>query len=107
MPISANYTITVLQTGNIYLLLAGLAILCCIFSSPQVARNYLLIVACADLGHAYATYAGLGEEMFFDVAKWNDMVWGHVGFSIFLFVNRVATAAGIFGSSKKQGNKRE
>ncbi|KAF7507836.1 hypothetical protein GJ744_010000 [Endocarpon pusillum] len=107
MPISANSTITVLQTGNIYLLLAGLVILCCFFSSPQVARNYLLVVACGDLGHIYATYAGLGGNMFFDVANWNDMVWGHVGTSIFLFVNRVATAAGIFGSSEKGDSKRE
>ena len=55
----------------------------------------------------YAVYAGLGGSMFFDVANWNDMVWGHVGTGIFLFVNRVATAAGIFGSSEKQGRKRE
>lgn len=105
-PISNSATITILQTGNIYLLLAALAVLCCLFSTPRAARNYLLILACADLGHMYSVYSGLGEEAFFDVRKWNDMVWGHVGVSSFLFVNRLATAAGVFGTISRQSVKR-
>jgi hypothetical protein len=93
--------------GNIFLLLAGLAVLCCLSSTPQVARNYLLVVACADLGHIYCVYSGLGRDLFFDLAKWNDMVWGHVGVSAFLFVNRVATAVGVFGTMPKQSMKRD
>lgn len=93
----SSSAVTVLQTGNIYLLLAGLAVLCCLFATPRVARNYLLVVACADLGHILSTYWGLGADVFFDVAGWNSMVWGHVGFSAFFFLNRIATAAGVFG----------
>jgi hypothetical protein len=89
------------------LLLAGLAVLSSLFSTPRLARGYLLIVACADVGHIYSVYSGLGSDLFFDVVKWNDMVWGHVGVSAFLFVNRLATAAGVFGSGQKQGRKWE
>lgn len=104
---SVSSTVMVLMTGNIYLLLAGLAVLCCLFSTPQVARNYLLIVACADLGHIYSFYSGLGRDTFLDVARWNDMTWGNVGVSAFLFVNRLATAAGVFGVVPRQGLKRD
>lgn len=71
-----------------------------------MARNGLLVVACGD-GHIYSVYSGLGSDLFVDVAQWDDMVRGHVGVGAFLFVNRMATVAGVFGSSQKQSRKRE
>jgi hypothetical protein len=84
----------ILQTGNMYLLVAGLAVLCRLFPTPQVARNYLLVVAHADLGHIYSVYSTLGRDVFFDFAKWNDVLWGHVGVNAFLWINRLAAAIG-------------
>lgn len=55
----------------------------------------------------YSVYSGLGGEVFFNVAKWNDMIWGHVGVSAFLFANRLATAAGVFGTISRQSVKSE
>lgn len=70
-----------------------------------MARKYLLIVACADLGHIYSVYSGLGDDRFFDIANWNNMVWGHVGVSAFLFVNRLVTAADMIGPLWFRGRK--
>lgn len=107
-PLTPSVTIVAAQLGNVYLLLAMLAVVCCYATNdPKVARNYLLVVAIADLGHVYSTYAGLGWDRFVDIGSWNDMIWGNVGSSIFLCINRVATLLGVFGSIKtgKKGRK--
>jgi len=83
--------------GNIYLLLAAIAVLCCFTKHASISRNYLLIVACADLGHIYASYCGMGSTYFWDFGSWNDMAWGNIGSSAFLCVNRISTALGLFG----------
>jgi hypothetical protein len=83
--------------GNVYLLLAGLAVVCTFTSSATTARNYLLVVALGDLGHIGAVYRVFGHAKFVDVGGWNDMTWGSVGVSAFLFVNRLATVGGVFG----------
>jgi hypothetical protein len=106
-PISVSSTITIWQTGNLYLHLAGLAILCCLYSNPNVARGYLRVVACGDISHVFTVYAGLGRDVFFDVANWTGSVWVHVAITTFLFVNRVATLAGVFGSSQEESRKQE
>ena len=97
----------VTQMANTWLLVAGLGVLCCHFASPAVARNYLLMIACCDIGHVYTVYSGLGADLFFDVNRWNYMVWGHVGITAFIFMNRLATLAGVFGKMPKQGMKQE
>jgi hypothetical protein len=96
-PLSPSQTVVTLQTGNMFLLLMGLAVLVCFCSNARVVRSYLVIVACADVGHIYSVYVGMGPAMFFDVAGWNDMGWGAIGGSAFLCVNRIATVAGVFG----------
>ncbi|KAI3399489.1 hypothetical protein diail_6751 [Diaporthe ilicicola] len=86
-----------LQLGNIFLLLAGIAVVCCFSSSPGTARWYLVAVAFADYGHIYAAYRGIGPEVFWDVAQWNDMLWGNVGASAVLNLGRWLTVLGAFG----------
>jgi hypothetical protein len=39
----------------------------------------------------------MGSAAFWDVSGWNDLVWGNVGASLFLHVNRWATVLGLFG----------
>jgi len=89
----------VLLLGNVYLLLALLAIVCIWTPHKAVATYYLLAVALADLGHIYATYRVWGPA-FWDLNQWNDMMYGNVAVSAFLHVNRLATVLGVFGRSK-------
>lgn len=86
-----------MQMGNVMLLLALLAVVCCWTPHGAVSRGYLLAVAVADWGHIYATYATVGADFFWDVRRWNDMVWGNVGVSVVLNVLRLLTVAGAFG----------
>ncbi|TKA76241.1 hypothetical protein B0A55_06388 [Friedmanniomyces simplex] len=92
--------LVVLLLGNVYLLLALLAVVCIWTSHRRVAIFYLLAVAVADLGHIYAIYRVWGET-FWDLNQWNDMMWGNVGVSAFLHVNRLATVLGLFGRGRK------
>ena len=39
-----------LQMGNVLLLLAGIALICCWTTHASIARWYLIVVALADLG---------------------------------------------------------
>jgi len=102
--ITPGTTIITLQLGNVFLLLAGLAILCCFTSHPEIARYYLIIVAFADLGHIYSSYVGMGSTYFWDVGSWNDMAWGNVGTSVFLCINRIATVLGVFGRIRNKAD---
>lgn len=86
-----------LQLGNVLLLLAAIALICCWTTHPEIARRYLIVVALADLGHIYAAYRGLGDSAFWDVTQWNDMAYGNIGASAFLHINRWLTVAGVFG----------
>ncbi len=101
-PLSPAAAIIILQTGNIYLLLAAVAVIVCFVGNPRTVRNYLLVIALADLGHVWGVYRGLslvpgGMEAFWDWRGWNGMVAGNVGASVFLCVNRVATLVGVWG----------
>lgn len=87
-----------LQMGNVLLLLAFMALICSWTHHPDIPKKYLVAVALADFGHIYAAYASLGDKLFWDVSKWNDMVWGNIGTSLFLNVNRWATVLGLFGT---------
>jgi hypothetical protein len=86
-----------LQIGNVFALLAALAVICCFTTHPEIPKRYLFVVALADLGHIYSYYPALGSEAFWDVTQWNQMVWGGVGVSLFLHLNRLLTLAGLFG----------
>ncbi|KAL2261269.1 hypothetical protein VTK26DRAFT_4490 [Humicola hyalothermophila] len=86
-----------LQLVNVLLLLAPMAVVCCFSRDPATARGYLFAVALADYGHMYAIYRAVGHEVFFDVARWNDMVAGGIGVSAVLNVLRWTTLLGVFG----------
>ena len=72
-------------------------------------RNYLIALAIADVGHVYATYLGMGWAAFTNLSSWNALTWGNIGATTFLFINRLAYFAGIFGTAKapKVAGKRE
>jgi hypothetical protein len=88
---------TTLQLGNVLLLLAAIALICCFTPHTEISRRYLIAVALADLGHIYATYASVGEKVFWDLNQWNQMMMANVGVSIFLHVQRWMTVMGMFG----------
>jgi hypothetical protein len=109
--LSTSAEIIVLQVGNIYWLLAALAVLICFFSTPKTVRGYLIIIAIADLGHIWAVYQGMshgrgGAAQFWDWRNWNDMIAGNVGASVFLCLNRVMTILGFWGRFKGEGSGR-
>jgi hypothetical protein len=97
IPLSSGSLIITYQLGNVFSLLAGLAIVCCFVGDSAVARGYLMVVAIADLGHIYSSYLGMGEKYFLDLTSWNQMAWANIGVSAFLCLNRVATVSGVFG----------
>ena len=89
------------QLGNLYLLLALVSVAVLYTTSePKVVRNYLIALALADVGHIYITYLGLGQAIFFNIARWNSMTWGNVGVTSFLLLNRLCCFLGLFGSIK-------
>lgn len=108
LPVSSTTAIAVIpQTavilaysiGSLFLLLAGLNILCLAISRDvRVSRYFLVLLACADLGHLYANYLGMGKDHFWNFAEYNEVMVGNVWITIFLFVNRVSTLLGIFGT---------
>ncbi|KAF2268094.1 hypothetical protein CC78DRAFT_530472 [Lojkania enalia] len=84
--------------GNIFVLLAALAILCtAITREKRVAKFYLFFVALGDLGHIYSSYKAMGPEMFWNFNQYNEVMWGNIGVSAFLHVNRLGTLTGVFG----------
>jgi hypothetical protein len=89
------------QIGNLYslLFLVGVAVMYST-NEPRVLRNYAIALAIADVGHVYATYLAMGWDAFVDVAAWNALTWGNIGATGFLFVNRVAYLAGLFGPTR-------
>jgi len=93
-----------LQLGNVFLLLAAMAVICCFTTHSEIAQRYLIAVALADLGHIYAVYSALGDKVFWDFNSWNQMTASNVGVSIFLHINRLLTVAGLFGKLGGSGN---
>jgi hypothetical protein len=82
----------------VYLLLAGLAILCTVITrEARVTKWYLAMIAMGDLGHIYSSYHVMGPEIFWNFNAYNSVMWGNIGFSAFLHVHRVATLLGLFG----------
>lgn len=88
--------ILVYQLGNVYLLLALLAVVCCWTPNRVVARGYLAAVALADLGHIFAVYRVLSADTFWDVSQWNAMLFGSVGVSAFLHIHRLISLLGLY-----------
>jgi hypothetical protein len=97
-PIPSSAILLSYSVANIFVLLAGIAILCTVITrDANVTKWYLGIVACADIGHIYASYKVMGPQVFWEFGGYNDVMWGNIGFSALLHVNRVATLLGVFG----------
>lgn len=96
------------QLANIYGLVGMLA-LGIIYGTSEihVLRNAVVAMTIADLGHLYATYVPMGPDLFFDVASWSLVSWGNIGFTAFLFVNRIAYLLGFFGSKTSKSKKQD
>lgn len=95
------------QLGNVFGLLAGLAVVCCFLGDAAVVRGYLIVVAIADVGHIYSSYLGMGEKYFFDLNLWNQMAFANIGVSAFLCLNRLATVLGLFGRIRRKTNTKQ
>ncbi|KAF3397164.1 hypothetical protein DPV78_008037 [Talaromyces pinophilus] len=96
------------QLANIYGLVGMLAFGVIYGTSEiHVLRNAVVALAIADLGHLYATYVAMGPDLYFDVASWSPVSWGNIGFTAFLFVNRVAYLLGLFGSKTSKSKKQD
>ncbi len=63
----------VLLLGNVYLLLAPLAIICIWTPHRSVATYYLMAVGLGDLGHIYATYQVCGDVLGLDSVERYDV----------------------------------
>ncbi|KAI1275413.1 hypothetical protein F5Y07DRAFT_176035 [Xylaria sp. FL0933] len=101
LPSSDNARLVALQLGNTYglVFLLGIAVL---YTSTElrVVRNYLIACLIADITHVGLTCWGLGYERTVDVAGWNAVTWGNVGFTAFLGLTRTAYLLGLFGPDK-------
>ena len=86
---SHNPTASDNQSGNLYLLLSllGLFILNTT-TEPRVVHAYILALLIGDIGHVAASVYVMGYDATIDVGKWNDMAWGNIGVTIFLFFCR-------------------
>ncbi|CRG82876.1 hypothetical protein PISL3812_00222 [Talaromyces islandicus] len=108
LPHHASTLVLSYQIANIYGLVGLLAVGVIYGSSERhVVRNLILSLAVADIGHMYAMYAVIGLEAFLDVASWSPVAWGSIGFTGFLFVNRVAYLLGAFGSEAATTNEKK
>ncbi|KAI0432024.1 hypothetical protein F5Y09DRAFT_303269 [Xylaria sp. FL1042] len=84
-PSSDNARLVALQLGNTYglVFLIGVAVLYTA-NELKVVRNYLVACLIADVTHVGLTCWGLGYERTVDVAGWNAVTWGNVGFTVSL-----------------------
>lgn len=98
-PVSPAVVIVAYTLGSLFFLLAGYALTCTVLTrDPNVTKYYLIFAACGDLGHLAANYAGMGSAVFWAYREWNEVMWGNIAVTIFLFLNRVATVSGLFGT---------
>lgn len=79
----------------------GVVIICLFISrEASVAKAYLICVAIGDLGHIYACYNATTPDVFWNFNDYNDLMWGNIVGSAFLWANRVLTLMGVFGRVK-------
>lgn len=52
---------------------------------------------CGDVGHLVANYKGMGRDVFWAYMEWNEVMWGNIAVTVFLFLNRLFTLSGGFG----------
>lgn len=83
--------------GNIYILLAALALICCFSSSAATAKWYNVACAVVELGFLYSMYAAVGPAVFWNPSVWNEMLGGYIVMNAFICVVRLSTVLGVFG----------
>lgn len=66
-------------------------------TEAKVARNYIIALWLADIGHVAITCYIMEFERVIAVASWNAMAWGNIGATAFLFLIRSAYLLGLFG----------
>jgi hypothetical protein len=79
IPITENSIVLAWQLGNIYLLLAFIAV--ALFTSTteiKVIRRYLVALALGDIGHIGWTAYGLGADRLNKPAEINLMTWANI-----------------------------
>ncbi|KAK0390913.1 hypothetical protein NLU13_0416 [Sarocladium strictum] len=97
-PVTENSIVLAWQLGNMYLVLAFLAI--ALFTSTsevKVIRRYLTALALGDVGHTVWSCYALGMERLMRPAELNTMAYANIIMTIFLFSARVAYLSGAFG----------
>ena len=78
--IPTSTSIVLDQLANLYLLFAlNEALVLRSTSDQRVWRIMLFCLLVADLGHLYSVRA-LGLQVYWNVAKWNAIDWGNIGF---------------------------
>lgn len=92
---SGPVLMTLYQLANLYLLFALNERL--VLSSTTSVKTWKRLLFClllADLGHL-ATMAPAGAEIFWNVASWNAMAWGGIGFVYLGATMRICFLAGV------------
>lgn len=81
--ITKNAIMVAYQLGNIYLLMGmvGVAVLYAT-TDPKVVRNYLIALAIGDVGHVGITCYVMEYERVIDIANWNSLAYGNIGFTV-------------------------
>ena len=81
--------------GNMYLAFAlSEALVLRTTYDLKVWRMFLLVLLIADFGHLYSCQP-LGLDVYYDVAKWNAIDWGNIGFVYVGATVRICFLAGI------------
>ena len=81
--VSENSVVVAWQLGNLYLLMAFMAI--AIFSTTseiKVVRSYLVALWLGDIGHVGFSCYGLGSERTMNPKGWNAMAWGNIAVTV-------------------------
>ncbi|KAK6506054.1 hypothetical protein TWF506_010978 [Arthrobotrys conoides] len=98
----------ILSLGNVFLLIAVAQFLCChVSNESRIARSYVLLLVFADYGHIWATYKGIGYDLFMNPLAWNDTTAGNIGASAVLNVLRIAYLLGVFGKDNDNLGKKD
>lgn len=90
------------QLGNLYLAFTlNEAIVLRVTNDVKVWRALLFGLLIADFGHLYSCYP-MGLSYYYDVANWNSIAWGNIGFVYLGATTRTCFLLGIgFGVSKR------
>jgi hypothetical protein len=94
-------TLIAWQLGNAYLLLGLLGVLILnTTTEPKVVHAYIWALWLGDIGHVGFTLYAMGWQDSLDISRWNPVIWGNVGATVFLFANRCLYLLGFFGPDR-------